>query len=79
MIHNEHELTPPLDTRPRRFHDRPYRIIGAGRFAAALREAITDPRIRELPLVGAIDQFVDSSDAAGDLRFLRASAAAAIR
>ena len=78
-MHNELELTPPLDARTRRFHDRPYRVIGAGRFAAALREAITDPRIRELPLVGAIDQFIDSSDAAGDLRFLRACAATAIR
>ena len=30
-------------------------------------------------LTGAIDQFVDSTDAAGDLRFLRAFAEAAIR
>ena len=78
-MHNELGLTPPLDTRRRRFYDRPYQVIGAGRFAAALREAITDPRIGELPLTGAIDQFIDSSDAIGELRFLRACAAAAIR
>src|SRR6516165_6499510 len=50
VMHNELGLTPPLDTRRRRFYDRPYQVIGAGRFAGALREAITDPRIRELPL-----------------------------
>jgi len=62
-----------------RLADRPYQVIGAGRFAAALREAITDPRIRELPLVGAIDQFIDGTDAVGDLRFLRACAATVVR
>jgi hypothetical protein len=40
--------------------------------------AITDPLIRQLPLTGAIDQFTDSTDAISDLRFLRASMAAAI-
>jgi len=79
LMHNELGLTPPLDTRTRRFYDRPYRVIGAGQFAAALRAAVTDPRIRELPLSGAIDQFIDSNDAADDLRFLRACVATAIR
>jgi hypothetical protein len=78
-MHNELGVTPPLDTRRRRFYDRPYQVIGAGRFAAALRRAITDPRIGNLPLTGAIDQFIDSTDAAGELCFLRACAAAAIR
>jgi hypothetical protein len=78
-MHNELELTPPLDSRARRFYDRPYKVIGAGRFADALREAITDPRIRELPLSGAIDQFIDSTDAADNVRFLRACAATPIR
>jgi hypothetical protein len=78
-MHNELELTASLDIRTRCFYDRPFRVVGAGRFADALREAITDPRIRELPLSGAIDQFIDSSDAADDLRFLRACAATAIR
>jgi len=42
-----------------------------------LREAITDPQIRRLPSAGAVDQFVDSTDAVGDLRFLRTCAVAA--
>ena len=63
---------PPLDAGARRFFDRPYQVIGAGRFTAALREKIADPRVRHLPLAGAVDQFTDSTDAAGDPGFLRA-------
>jgi predicted N-acetyltransferase YhbS len=77
-LHNQLGFTPPLDTRTRRFYDRPYQVIGAARFTAALREAITDPRVKQLPPAGAADQFTDSTDAAGDLRFLRACARAAI-
>jgi Domain of unknown function (DUF4037) len=77
VMHNQLGLTPPLDTRTRGFHDRPYQVLGAARFGAALREAIADPGIRRLPLTGAVDQFIDSTDAAGDLRLLRECAAAA--
>ena len=52
-------------------------MLGAARFTAALREAIADPQISRLPLTGAIDQFADSTDATGNLRFTRACAAAA--
>ena len=78
-LHNQMGLTPPLDTRTRRFHDRPYQVIDAARFTAALREEITDPRIRRLPLIGAIDQFTDSTDAIGNLSFLRATITAAMQ
>jgi hypothetical protein len=76
--HNELGLTPPLDTRVRRFYERPYRVIDAARFTAALREAITEPQVRRLPLTGAIDQFTDNTDAIGRLAFLRASVGAAL-
>ena len=46
-------------------------MIGAGRFAAALRHSIPDDQIRRLPLTGAVDQFVDSTDALGDQGLLR--------
>lgn len=72
-LHNQLGLTPPLDTRTRGYYDRPYQVIGAAPFTAALREAITDPRIRRLPLTGAVDQFVDSTDALGDMDFIRAA------
>jgi predicted N-acetyltransferase YhbS len=78
-LHNQLRLTPPLDTRTRGFYDRPYQVIGGGRFSAALREAITDPEVRRLPLTGAVDQFIDSTDAAGDLRLLRGCVREAVR
>jgi hypothetical protein len=76
-MHNDLAMTAPVDpaTMPT-FFDRPYRVLGAGRFARALRDAIGDERIRALPPIGAVDQFVDSTDAIGDRRLLRAATAA---
>ena len=78
VMHNQLGLTPALDTSTRFFFDRPFQVLGAARFATALLETITDPRLKGLPLTGAVDEFIDSTDAAGDLGFLRACAAAAI-
>jgi hypothetical protein len=61
-----------VDPSVRGYYDRPFRVIGAGRFADALTRAITDPVIRSLPLAGTADQFLDSTDALGDLRVARA-------
>jgi hypothetical protein len=61
-VHNRLALTVPLDPSVRPYFDRPFRVIGAGRFAAALMASITDPAIRDLPAVGAVDQFADSTD-----------------
>jgi hypothetical protein len=77
-LHNRLGFTAPLETGVRRFHDRPYLVIDAGRFAAALRAAVTDPRLRLLPLTGAVDQFTDSTDAAGDLNLTRSLVSSAI-
>ena len=76
--HNELGLTPPLEVGVRQFYERPYQVIDAGRFTAALREAISDPQVKDLPPTGAVDQFTDSTDAAGRLGFLRACVRAAI-
>ena len=65
-------LTPPVDGSVRPYYDRPYRVIDAGRFVASLRDSISVGAIRRLPLTGAADQFIDSTDAIGDLRLLRA-------
>jgi len=74
--HNRLGLTGPLDTSTRLYYSRPFRVLDAGRFAAALAEAITDPVIGRLPPIGAADQFIDSTDALGDLRCARAAIAA---
>jgi uncharacterized protein DUF4037 len=75
-LHNALGLTEPLDPGTRPYFGRPFQVIDAGRFAGALREAIRDPRIRRLPAAGAVDQFIDSTDALGDTGLLRAASAA---
>ena len=60
--HNAARVTAPVDPQITRYHGRPYRVLGADRFAAACVEAIQDPWLRTQPLVGAIDQIADSTD-----------------
>ena len=73
--HNELGLTPPVDASLRPYFDRPYRVLGADRFTHALLAEVTDPALRGLPLTGACDQYIDSTDALGDLTRLRDTAA----
>jgi hypothetical protein len=76
-LHNAIEATPPVDPAVRpTYYDRPYRVMEAGRFVGALREQITNERVRALPLIGAVDQFVDSTDAIGNSAVLRSAVAA---
>jgi hypothetical protein len=70
--HNRLGLTRPLDASTRLYYSRPFRVLDAGRFAAALADAITDPVIGQLPPIGAADQFIDNTDALGDLHWARA-------
>jgi hypothetical protein len=78
-LHNSLAVTPPLDAAVRpSFFDRPYRVLDAGRFVQALREQIRDERVRSLPLTGAVDQFVDSTDATGSHALRRAAVDAAL-
>ncbi|HEY1573161.1 MAG TPA: hypothetical protein VGG05_17605, partial [Pseudonocardiaceae bacterium] len=57
----------------RPYHDRPYRVLDADGLARALTARIDDPAIRALPPTGAVDQFLDSTDALGDARLRRAA------
>ena len=54
-----------LDASPRLFHDRPYLVIDADRFTDACLAAMTDRALAALPPIGAIDQFIDSTDVLG--------------
>jgi broad specificity phosphatase PhoE len=60
--HNELGITEPVDPSVRPYHGRPFEVLHAERFVAACREQILDPDLQDLPPVGAIDQFVDSTD-----------------
>ncbi len=75
-LHNTLGLTDRIDPRVRYFHDRPFRVLDADRFTAALVATIRDPALRGGPLAGTLDQFVDSTDALGDRSRGRALTAA---
>jgi hypothetical protein len=76
--HNRLGVTPPLDARVRRFHDRPFQVLSANRFVDACRHAVTDPAVRRLPLLGSIDQFGDCTDLLSDVPAARRVAAATL-
>nr|MDQ5818767.1 DUF4037 domain-containing protein [Actinomycetota bacterium] len=62
-MHNALGVTPPLGTKVSPFHSRPYLVIHAERFAAAIDAAITDPEVRSIPIkAGSVDQITDNTD-----------------
>jgi hypothetical protein len=73
--HNAAGITEPVDESPGWFHSRPFRVLGSARFVDACLERVTDERLRALPLVGGIDQWVDSTDVLSEPRVLEALAA----
>ena len=60
---NQLGLIEPVDPELWQFHDRPARVLMAYRFADPCLASITDPALRALPPIGAVDQVVDTSDA----------------
>lgn len=60
--HNDAGLTRFVAPDASLFHSRPFRVLGSSRFVEASLEGIGDPWLRGLPLVGGIDQIVDSTD-----------------
>jgi hypothetical protein len=69
--HNRLGITDRVDPEPRPYFDRPATVLGAGRFVEACRAKVADPRLRELDLVGAIDQFADNTDLLSNPRAYR--------
>ncbi|MEV1026894.1 DUF4037 domain-containing protein [Streptomyces sp. NPDC050264] len=72
-LHNQLALTDPVDPATRPYHSRPFQVLHAERFTAALIARITDPAVRALPMVGAVDQFIDSTDVLGRPELTRAA------
>jgi len=56
-------LTDPVEPTVRPFHSRSFLVLHSERFVAACLARMTEPW-REVPLVGAVDQHVDSTDIA---------------
>ena len=70
--HNGLELTSEVDSHTRRFHERPYEVIAADRFAEALEARVEDEAVRALPKgVGAVWQFIDSTDVLDEIERCR--------
>lgn len=60
--HNALGVTRTVEPTVRLFHSRPFRVLGSARFVEACLEQVEDEWLQSLPLVGAVDQFVDSTD-----------------
>lgn len=60
--HNRLGITDEVDPKARQFHERPAMVLGAERFVDACLARVQDPELKELPLVGSIDQFADNTD-----------------
>jgi hypothetical protein len=65
-MHNSIGLFATLDTGTVSFHERPYRVLGAGRFAKAVSDEIRDESLRKIYAtvgpIGSIDQFADNTN-----------------
>lgn len=65
-MHNAMGLFATLETGTMSFHERPYRVLGAGRFAKAVSDEIRDETLRRIYAtvgpIGSIDQFADSTN-----------------
>jgi hypothetical protein len=71
-LHNALGVTPPLEAEVTLYHDRPYLVIHAARFANALEAAIADPEVRRLPSRhGSLNQVFAEADTLGDSRSIR--------
>jgi hypothetical protein len=78
-VHNGLGITGPIDARARPFWKRGYPVILADRFAMALHDEIGPGPLRDLPLIGSVDQFVDSTDVLAQTHLARAITTAAVR
>jgi hypothetical protein len=76
--HNELGITEHIDTRTRPFWNRGYPVILADRFVTAIRHEISAGPLRDLPLVGSVCQFVDSTDVLDRAELARAVTTAAL-
>lgn len=62
-MHDSLDVTAPLGAQVSPFHGRPYLVIHAERFVAAIDEVIADPRVQAIGAkVGSVDQLSDSTD-----------------
>jgi len=64
--HNALGITEQIEPTVRLFYTRPFRVLSSRRFVDACLAEVSDPWLRSLPLVGAVDQLSDSTDVLSD-------------
>lgn len=69
--HNESALTDPVDPSTRSYYERAARVLMADRFTEACLASVRDAHLRKLPLIGAVDQAVDSTDVLANPKLCR--------
>jgi hypothetical protein len=60
--HNAAGLTGTIPVTIGPYHSRPAQVLMADRFTEALLSTVSDPFLRQSPLIGAIDQITDNTD-----------------
>lgn len=71
-MHNALGVTAPVTPTITDYFSRPYKVIFAGRFAEAARNAITDDRIKAIASdIGGVDQLVDCTDVSAQPRLMQ--------
>lgn len=61
--HNAAGVTAHVEPTLGHYHSRPFLVLHSERFVDACLAEVSDPWLRSQPLVGSVDQFVDSTDA----------------
>jgi Domain of unknown function (DUF4037) len=77
-MHNGLGIAGPINARTRPFWNRGYPVILADRFAMAIRHEISSGPLLDLPLIGSVDQFADSTDVLAQAHLARAITTAAV-
>ena len=71
-IHNNLGITPFVDPKISDYHERPYLVLFAGRFTEAIKNALTDEKVKNIKVdVGGIDQFADCVDLTDNLQLTK--------
>ena len=71
-LHNALGITVPLEEKASFYYDRPYLVVGDGRYTEVLRNAITSEEVRDIRYqLGSVNQLIDSDEKLNDLNLCR--------
>ena len=63
QLHNALNITIPLDEKVSQYFDRPYLVVGDGRYVKELMNALTSEEVKNISHdLGSVNQFIDSDD-----------------